>query len=223
VTRLIADLVAGLGTRGAAVAWSGADHHATALDRVDEVLVDRRLAPPGRYPELDLALEWVEDVVLCRCEPIADRAEPRRVPLIEHPALHGLDPDAITRFAACLERRAFQPGEALVRHGEPAEELFLVTGGRLSVWVPIAAGEVRRLATLEAGGMVGELAFLGHEQRTADVYADTEVEAWVLRHEGFEALAATDPATTTAFLSTLLRIVAGIARRMTNEVAQLAS
>ena len=37
--------------------------------------------------------------------------------------------------------------------------------------------------------MVGELAFLGREQRTADVYADTEVEAWVLRHEAFEALA----------------------------------
>jgi CRP-like cAMP-binding protein len=71
--------------------------------------------------------------------------------------------------------------------------------------------------------MVGELAFLGREQRTADVYADTEVEAYVLATSAFEALAAEDPTTTTAFLTTLLRIVAGIARRMTNEVVQLAS
>ena len=36
----------------------------------------------------------------------------------------------------------------------------------LSAWVPVGAGDARRLATLEAGGMVGELAFLGREQRT---------------------------------------------------------
>jgi CRP-like cAMP-binding protein len=134
-----------------------------------------------------------------------------------------MDPDVVERLRASLERREYRPGDALVRQGEPAEELFLVTGGRLSVWVPIGAGDARRLATLEAGGMVGELAFLGREQRTADVRADTVVEAYVLRHETFLRLAAVDPATTTVFLATLLRIVAGIARRMTEEVVQLAS
>ena len=137
--------------------------------------------------------------------------------------MRGLDADAVERLRAALERRGFRPGDALVRHGEPAEELFLVTGGRLSVWVPMGSGEARRLATLDAGDMVGELAFLGREQRTADVYADTDVEAYVLRHEAFETLAAMDPATTTVFLTTLLRIVAGIARRMTDEVVLLAS
>ena len=224
VTPLLADLVAGLGVRGAAVAWSGTGLHEAALDAVDEMLGERRLAPPARYGELDLALEWAEDVVLCRCElPGELRPESRHVPLVEHPAMRGLPPAAIERFAAVLERREFRPGEALVRHGEPAEELFLVTGGRLSVWVPVGSGESRRLATLEAGAMVGELAFLGREQRTADVYADTEVEAWLLRHDAFDRLAASDPATTTVFLATLLRIVAGIARRMTAEVVQLAS
>jgi CRP-like cAMP-binding protein len=128
----------------------------------------------------------------------------------------------VERFSAALVRREFRPGEALVRYGEPAEELYLVTGGRLSVWVPVGPGEARRLATLEAGAMVGELAFLGRERRTADVCADTEVEAWVLHHDAFDRLAAADPATTTVFLATLLRIVAGIARRMTDEVVQLA-
>ena len=48
-------------------------------------------------------------------------------------------------------------------------------------------------------------------------------ETWVLTAGAFEALAMRDPATTTLFLATLLRIVAGIARRMTDEVVQLAS
>jgi glutaminase len=224
VTGLLTDLVAGLGARGAAVAWSGTGPHEAGLDRVDEALAERRLAPPRRFAELDLALEWAEDVVLSRGGQPADVAIGRRfVPLARHPAMRGLDPDAVERLRAALERRDFRPGDALVRHGEPAEELFLVTGGRLSVWVPVGPGDARRLATLEAGAMVGELAFLGREHRTADVYADTEVEAWVLRHDAFEALAAVDPATTTVFLATLLRIVAGIARRMTDEVVQLAS
>jgi CRP-like cAMP-binding protein len=122
-----------------------------------------------------------------------------------------------------MVRRQFAAGATLVRFGEPAEELFVVTGGRLSVWVPVGQHDARRLATLEAGQLVGELAFLGRERRTADVTCDTEVEAWVLTRAAFDALAATDPATTTVFLATLLRIVAGIARRMTAEVAHLAS
>ena len=99
------------------------------------------------------------------------------MPLADHPALAGLDPEAVRPVpggagaAPVPARRRARPP------GEPAEELFLVTGGRLSVWVPVGGGDARRLATLEAGGIVGELAFLGRDQRTADVYADTEVEA----------------------------------------------
>jgi SulP family sulfate permease len=99
----------------------------------------------------------------------------------------------------------------------------VITGGRLSVRIPVGRDEFRRLATLEAGTLVGELAFLGGERRTADVHADTPVEAWVLRSDAFAALAASDPATTSAFLAVLLRVVAGVARRMTDEVAELAS
>ena len=99
----------------------------------------------------------------------------------------------------------------------------MITGGQLSVWVPVGAEDSRRLATLEAGQLVGELAFLGRERRTADVYCDSEVEAYVLTTEAFDELAATDPTTTTVFLTTLLRMVSGIARRMTAEVAHLAT
>jgi glutaminase len=217
VTGLLGDLVAGLGTRGAAVAWSGTADHDPMLDRVDESLAAQRLGAPRRFGDLDLALEWAEDVVLARDGGEGDiRREGRHVPLAQDPAMRGLDPAAAGCLTACLERRVFHPGEALVRRGDPAEELFLVTGGRRSVWVPLGAGEARRLATLEAGGMVGELAFLGREQRTADVYADTEVETWVLSAAAFDALAERDPGTTTVCLAILLRTVAGIARRMTD-------
>ena len=66
VAGLLADLVAALGGRGAAVAWSGANPHAESLARVDDALAELRMSPPRRFAELDLALEWAEDVVLSR-------------------------------------------------------------------------------------------------------------------------------------------------------------
>ena len=113
-----------------------------------------------------------------RCElPGEQRPARVHVPLEEHPALRGLPPAVVDGLRRVMERRQFRPGDALVRHGEPAEELFVITGGQLSVWVPVGPGDSRRLATLEAGALVGELAFLGRERRTADVYCDSEVEA----------------------------------------------
>jgi glutaminase len=224
VAGLLADLVAALGARGAAVAWSGANPHGEALSRVDDALEELRMAPPRRFAELDLALEWAEDVVLARYKGAVTAGQPGRVhvPLEMHPVFAGLSDGVVDCLRRVMERRQFRSGDALVRHGEPAEELFVITGGQLSVWVPVGAQDTRRLATLEAGQLVGELAFLGRERRTADVYCDSEVEAWVLTTEAFDSLAVSDPATTTVFLTTLLRTVSGIARRMTTEVAHLA-
>ena len=225
VAGLLADLVAALGARGAAVAWSGANPHGEALSRVDDALAELRMSPPRRFAELDLALEWAEDVVLARYRGAAKPTRPARVhvPLEEHPVFAGLSVPVVDCLRRVMERRQFRSGDALVRHGEPAEELFVITGGQLSVWVPVGAQDTRRLATLEAGQLVGELAFLGRERRTADVYCDSEVEAYVLTTQAFDELAASDPATTTVFLTTLLRTVSGIARRMTAEVAHLAT
>ncbi|HEY3336584.1 MAG TPA: glutaminase A [Candidatus Limnocylindrales bacterium] len=225
VSSLLADLVAALGGRGAAVAWSGTGPHGEVLSLVDEALTERRLGPPRRFVELDLALEWAEDVVLSRFKGPPKDARPARlhVPLEEHPAFVGLSAAVVDCLKAVMDRRQFRAGDTLVRHGQAADELFVITGGRLSVWVPVGVQDTRRLATLEAGQLVGELAFLGRERRTADVSCDTEVEAWVLTTDAFEELARSDPATTTVFLATLLRIVSGIARRMTLEVAHLAS
>ena len=229
VIRSLADLVAAAGGRGAAFAWSStADHHA-ALLAIDAELRALGLTAPVRFADLDLALEWAEDVVLSRTS--ADVGGPGarangglpHVPLADHPMMTTLPAGAAASLMAVMERRTWAAGEQIVRRGDSADSLLVITGGRLSVRIPIGPEASRRLTTLEAGMLVGELAFLGGERRTADVEADTPVEAWVLRTEAFAALAAADPATASAFLEVLLRIVAGIARRLTSEVAALAS
>jgi CRP-like cAMP-binding protein len=70
---------------------------------------------------------------------------------------------------------------------------------------------------------VGELSFLGGEERTADVVADTDVEVRVLHIDRFRELQAIDPSSAGVLLENLLGILARTARRMTDEIALLAS
>ncbi|MCY7419879.1 MAG: cyclic nucleotide-binding domain-containing protein, partial [Chloroflexi bacterium] len=129
----------------------------------------------------------------------------------------------VTVLASVLHARSWKPRELVVRCGEPARELFLVSSGMLSVSLPLADGAgSRRLATLSSGMVFGELAFLAAERRTADVVADTIVHAWVLDTDQFERLGVESPALKAAILANLLRIVARTARRMTSEIALLA-
>jgi CRP-like cAMP-binding protein len=50
-----------------------------------------------------------------------------------------------------------------------------------------------RLATVDAGNVVGELALLSNRRRTADVIAATAVEALVLQASDFAAIARSHP------------------------------
>jgi glutaminase len=221
VAPLLADVALQVSARGGpGMCWASIGGITAGVDAVDAALVTREASPLRRFGELDAAIEWCEEELLRDLDP---REVPSVVPLAAQELVAGLAPDDIERLSGILERRSFQPGAQVVHAGQPARELFLVTSGTLSVSVPLAGGSgLRRLATLSAGMTFGELAFLGSERRTADVVADTLVEAWVLTADGFDRLGRDRPALRAAILENLLRIVSRIARRMTEEIALLA-
>ena len=114
---------------------------------------------PPRFAELDAAIEWCEERLLSRG---TGPRSGRPVELVEHPVLAGLTAEG---FAAAGGRRSrsrtWAAGETIVRRGEPAGELYLVTRGELSVYVPMEGRDPRpRLATLTAGMVLGEVSFL---------------------------------------------------------------
>jgi glutaminase len=122
-----------------------------------------------------------------------------------------------------LHRRRYAPGSLVVRRGDRADELFVITEGELSVMLDLPDGGSRRLATLSSGMVFGELALLGGERRSADVRADSVVECYSLSAVALERLGASDPALKSVLLENLLRIVGRLARRMTDELALLAA
>jgi CRP-like cAMP-binding protein len=169
--------------------------------------------------ELDAAIEWAEDRLLSTTRDAIDD----RVEVAEHEVLLGLSPAALERVEQRLERQRWAAGDVVVARGEPADALLLIVRGTVSVTVPRPGIGPRRLATLSAGMTVGELSFLGGEERTADVVADTDVEVRVLHIDRFRELQAIDPSSAGVLLENLLAILARTARRMTDEIALLAS
>jgi CRP-like cAMP-binding protein len=115
----------------------------------------------------------------------------------------------LLRFA---ERRRIRAGETLIREGEIDRSLYLLSEGRLEVLL----GDALRLAVIEPGSVVGELAFLDGQPRSATIRALEDGEFVRLGFEGFEVLAAHYPELGRAILLDLARIVA-IRLRDTNE------
>jgi glutaminase len=221
---LLADLARDLAASGGQLVVSSARRH-HALERgLAEALHDD--APVEWFAEFDHALEWCEERLLAgaasgRTATATEEPIELAVTLAEHELTRGLLPSEIERLRSLMVRRRYATGDLLVGAGDPATELFVVVGGRLSVSLPLAGGERRRLTTLTAGSIFGELALLGRDRRTADVVADSAVDCEVLSINAFTALGRADPLRA-VLLENLLRIVSRTARRMTGELAMLA-
>jgi glutaminase len=170
------------------------------------------------FADLDLALEWCEDELLARA---GEQPAALDVPIADHELLAGLTPAELARVELELGSVIGDPGTVLVRQGEPATEVFLVTRGTLSVVRDSADGRSLRLTTLSAGGTFGELAFVDRGVRAADVRADSEVACRTLRYAAIDALATSDPALHGKLLRNLLGVVSATLHGVNAEIAHL--
>jgi membrane protein len=83
--------------------------------------------------------------------------------------------------------RNYAAGEILIREGDTSKEAFFLYAGRAAVFKKLPEGE-KRLMELEEGSLLGEMAYLLDERRTASVRAESEVTALVLPPEMLEEL-----------------------------------
>jgi CRP-like cAMP-binding protein/di/tricarboxylate transporter len=121
------------------------------------------------------------------------------------PLFTGLDRVARARLAAHLDPRELAPGETLCRQGEPGNGLYVVTAGRLTVLVAADGAPERPVASVGPGDLVGEMALLSGEPRSATVRAATAARVLRLDRERFLELVRQHPETVFAIARTLGR------------------
>ena len=219
--RIIVDLLKSFQAVGKELVLVGGEGQSRFLRFVDEenaaMGAGLRVA---KFADLDLALEWCEDILMNRR---GDASPPSKVALAEHEFCRGLDRSDLERLEELFETRHASEGQYIVRKGDPAEEIFLLMSGEVSVVVELRNASPKRLATISAGMMFGELAVLDRAPRSADVRADQAVECRVLSAAAFHRLGETHPRIKMVLLENMLRGAHQMVSRLNLEVATLAS
>jgi CRP-like cAMP-binding protein len=122
-----------------------------------------------------------------------DVAAMRRAALDRVDLFAPLDTESRARLVGDMREQHFAAGEDIVRQDEPGDSLFLIARGDVEVQVS-ANGISRRVATLGAGQIFGEMSLMLREPRQATCTALTDTVCYVIDRTAFGALLAARPA-----------------------------
>ena len=100
--------------------------------------------------------------------------------------------EAQNRLLACLAPLTVRAGERFICQGDEADCLYLIEEGSCVVTVE-KDGVTSAVARRKSGDLVGEMAILTGENRTAHVEAETDMSLWRIGRVEFDALCLTYP------------------------------
>lgn len=121
-----------------------------------------------------------------------------------HAFARGLEPAHQQRLARCASQAAFGPGAFLLREGEPAEALYLVHEGSVSLELHEPGRGTRRIATLAPGDVAGLSWVVPPFRWQLDARAIEPVQAVALAGPCVRAAMEADPAFGYAVLQRML-------------------
>jgi CRP-like cAMP-binding protein len=114
--------------------------------------------------------------------------------LAQSPLLADLDPTALMFLVRLGHRRTFEPGEVLMRQGEPSSSIhFLLSGKARAERARRSDDRPVTLAEFEPGAIVGEMGVLIDIPRAATVTAIQSCETLELDSPNYERLAKAYP------------------------------
>lgn len=117
----------------------------------------------------------------------------------------GLDEAALGKLAQALMPRALEAGTTLFRRGDAGDGLAIVTAGTLRIVLATAEGREVTLALAGPGAVVGEMALLDGEARSADAVAAGPTRLLWLTRETFIAVLSRQPEIALSLLANFSR------------------
>ena len=128
------------------------------------------------------------------------------------PLLSGLSEAELDRIAQVAVPRSYPKGARVFHEGDRSDACYVIRDGEIRVTREHSDGRAIALATLGPGEIVGELAMLDGEVRSASVEALTDVELLAIAAQDMRGLLERNPEITSKLVIALTRRV-----RETNE------
>jgi SulP family sulfate permease len=199
-----------IGTEVLFCSLSDADY--AVLARAGDIVV--RAGAQNMLIDLDHALEYCEDELLATTDVAAAET------LEDWLAREFGDSARARRFLGYFNEVRVQAYKPLFRRGDPSDSLYLVHSGRLRVSIN-DHGTERRLRSMVAGSIIGEMGLFSREPRSADVVAEQDATLLRLDHDALARLNDEEPGLANAFQAMLFRLQADRLRFANAEIAAL--
>ena len=100
--------------------------------------------------------------------------------------------DAVCPLLNCVSFRCVKAGQRFITQGEPGDAFYIIQKGTCAVNVDVA-GELSTVARLRKGDIVGEMAILTGEPRSAHVDAESDMHLWRIARSDFDQISAKHP------------------------------
>jgi CRP/FNR family transcriptional regulator, cyclic AMP receptor protein len=123
--------------------------------------------------------------------------------LRKHPYFADLAPEAFEQLFRYAKLTTYKRGATICSKGDPGTSLFAVLSGTVKISVSSPDGRNAILNLIGAGDIMGEIAVLDGQARTADATANTNCELYVIDRRDFLPFVRSQPALAMKFIEIL--------------------
>ncbi len=124
-----------------------------------------------KFLQLSLSVEPIERID----DKLSMKESVTKIPSI----FASLPPDEIIQIMNRIEPQTYSPGQIILEEGDSGDSIYFINKGHAKVVAHMLGKEIE-LATLSAGDIFGEVAFLTGRPRTASIIAVDKIEVFEL-------------------------------------------
>lgn len=133
--------------------------------------------------------------------------------LARAPLFARLERRSLRKLAGLCMPRHFDTGAVMISEGDIGLGLFVVVSGRVEI-TKGTGDDVLRLAVMERGDLLGEMALIDDQPRSASAVAMEPTECLLITRNSFQTLAEKDPEIAWCLLPTLAERIRDLQQRM---------
>jgi CRP/FNR family cyclic AMP-dependent transcriptional regulator len=120
---------------------------------------------------------------------------------------HGFSQEDLELLSGSLKERKIKPNATIFAEKMPAEALYIIQSGSVSITIMAGEGEELDLLTLGPGEFFGELALVQEDVRAVNARAESAVELLQLTRGEFHALLEREPHIASRILMAITKLL----------------